>query len=199
MRTLPDPVQRVLLAALVVGPVMMALATVVGITSGELFANQWQGGLGVLATGAWVAGPVGLALLLSERAPRTGAVLLVIVFVTLVTGAGWGVDYISGAVHGERLSATPDQNPAILLLMLPGVLGPPAMAALGIGLWRTNVVPAAAGITYAVGALAFPLGRIPEVAAFTVTSDLLLLVGALLILSAVRERVTTTHHVPVAA
>lgn len=47
MQTLPEPVQRVLLAAMVVGPVIVTFGTLIGTIRGNAFADLWQGGINV--------------------------------------------------------------------------------------------------------------------------------------------------------
>lgn len=185
MHALPEPTKQAMTAAMVLGPALLAVGTLVGIAGEGVFVDPWQGGINILGGGVWMVGFAGLALALAERAPRVGTALLVAGMACLVTSAGWGVDYMVGAVHGERL--TPEQTPAMLMLMIPGVLFWPAMAATAIGLWRTGAVPAAAGLTLAIGALTFPAGRVPEIAALAVATDVALIAGSVMVATALRR------------
>lgn len=199
MHALPEPTRRAMTAAIVLGPVLVALGTLVGITGDGLFRDQWQGGINIIAGGVWMVGVAGLGLTLARRAPRIGTALMVAVMVCLVTSAGWGVDYLAVEAFGERVSADPAAVPGVILLMVPGILFPPLLIALALGLWRTGVVPASAGITLAVGAAFFPIGRVPEIAALAVLSDVLLIAGSVLVASAIRGRSTVDERVAVPA
>lgn len=190
MHALPEPVRRILLGAIVAGPVVVSLGTLVGTLRGSVFADVWQGGINVLGTGIWLLGVVALGLALAEHAPRLGAALLGLGVVCLATGAAWGVDYMAAAVHGERM-AGPVGAP-FLLVAVPGALFPLTLAAIGVALWRTGAVPAAAGLTLAVGALLFPAGRIPEVGAVALTADVVLIAGSALCVAALRGSARTS-------
>ena len=190
MHSLPEPVRRTLLTAVVAGPVVVSTGTLVGTLRGSVFSDTWQGGINVLGTGIWLLGVVALTLAVAEHAPRLGAALLGLGVVCLTTGAAWGADYMVGAVHGERLAA--DVGAPFLFVMIPGALFPLVLAATGVALWRVGAVPAAAGLTLAVGALLFPAGRIPEIGAVALTGDIVLLTGSVLCARALARRPSGT-------
>jgi hypothetical protein len=194
MDALPEPTRRAMTAAVVLGPVLVALGTLIGIAGEGVFQDPWQGGVNIIAGGVWMVGFAALGLTLAQRAPRLGTVLLVLGMVCLVTSAGWGVDYMVGHVHGVRLD--PSQTPAVILLMFPGILFPPTLAATALGLWRTGAVPAAAGLTLAAGAVFFPIGRVPEIAALAVLSDLLLIAGSAAVAAALGTTTAVVRSAP---
>lgn len=186
MHALPEPVRRVLTAAIVAGPVVVALGTLTGVLRGNVFSDVWHGGINVTGTGIWILGVVGLTLALAEKAPRLGAVLLTLGVVFSATGGAWGVDYMTGAVHGERIVLA--TTAAIPFVALPGALFPLTLAVIAIALWRTGVVPSTAGIALAVGALLFPAGRMPEIGALALTADVVLILGSALCAAAIGDR-----------
>lgn len=186
MDTLPDIARRTLLTLLVIGALLLGAATIAGLTGGGLFHDQLQGALTILAAGPMVGGMVGLALVVAGRAPRIGTVLLVVSLLAGVSMAGFGLDHVSGATYGTRLTHATDEATGATALLALGLAFPLGLAGLGIALWRTGAVPAVAGITLAIGALAFPLGRVPEVAALTIVSDLLLVAGTVLVVARLR-------------
>lgn len=62
------------------------------------------------------------------------------------------------------------------VLNLPGIVFPLALLILSIGLFRTGVVPRWMALLIGIGAICFPLSRIPDIRLLFHVSDLLLLV-----------------------
>lgn len=197
MHATNEMIRRAMTTAVVAGPALLLVSTLVGIAGDGLYRDAWQGAIQILAMGVWAVGIAGLGLTLARSAPRAGVLVLVVGLVAAGAGAAFGADIVQAAVNGARL--TPEASPAVVVLRALGALFPVALIVAGIGLWRTGVVDARAGVLLAAGAVLFPLGRIPEVAAVTVACDVVLLVGSALVASALGSKARGPAVVPAGA
>lgn len=197
MDTIPRTARQAMITALVAGPVLMLVSTLVGIAGDGLYRDAWQGVVQILAMGVWAVGIAGLGIAIASRAPRTGVFVLVVGVVAAAAGAGFGVDVLQAAVSGTRL--TPEAAPAVVALRALGVLFPLALIVAGVALWRTGMADATTGLLLAAGAAMFPIGRVPELAAPALASDVLLIVGSVLVAAALRATAHATRAVPVTA
>lgn len=131
----------------------------------------------LLAYGAILA----LVHLLRERADRLGLVGGILCFIGLTTAAGMMAVYRLGAV----LEVTSPDDLAVLsrafasepLLRLtifaPGLSYPLGLLVLSVALRRARLLPTVLAMALAVGAVLFPIGRIAQVDAALLASDLL--------------------------
>lgn len=188
---MPAPVIRTCLLALAVAPVMMLLASVLGVASGDLSASGWRGGLQILAMAAFALGLFGAAVVIAAQAPRLGVTLLLLGAFGTAGGAGFGADFIHAGAYGARVPVRgwPLDDGAILL-GVSGTLFPLAVILLAFGLWRIGLVPPALAGLVAVSGAVFPLGRVPDAPAPIIAADLLLVVG----LGLVAVRLLSDHR-----
>lgn len=63
------------------------------------------------------------------------------------------------------------------VLRLPGLAFPLSVAALGVLLSKHGRVPSTAGYALAVGAVLFPVSRVPDVAALAIAGDVLVVLA----------------------
>jgi hypothetical protein len=139
------------------------------------------GALILLASVCWVVGLSGLYRALESQAPRFSAIAWPVAAYGCLGGASFGIqglcEQLMGVDHSEavrRLEAYPAA--AFVAFWVAGPLFPLSVLALGIALTRTRMVPAAVGILLCLGAVSFPLSRIPRESLVAHAADLLLLV-----------------------
>jgi hypothetical protein len=127
---------------------------------------------------------LGLADLLRQRAPR----LAVFGGLTGILGYVGGINFatfdlytwsarVAGADEATvRTIIGVSESQLLPALNLPGITGPLTLMILSIGLFRTGVVPTWVAVLLGIGALAFPMGRVPEIQLLLHLSDLLLFI-----------------------
>ncbi len=162
---------------LVLGPVLQAAATF-----------YWQDGrqgvdaatLIVLSTAAWLLGLIGVFRSVENRLPRYAAVGLPVALYGALSGVSFAVqgmhEELFGVSHQQAVDLL-NQHPwqARIVFWIAGPLFPISLFVLGIALARIRAVPLWAGALVCLGALAFPLSRIPREATVAHLADLLLL------------------------
>jgi hypothetical protein len=170
-----NPVMRTTTVALVLAPIVMLVSTIAYVVGDQgLSAGAAAGTLQIWAFIAYAIALVGLVPALEQSAPRLAATGLVLALIGCVGGGAYGMDSIYAAVAGatiESSAATP------FALRIPGLAFPLSIVLLGILLARTRVAAAPSTVLVVVGGVLFPIGRIADVAAVAVASDLALLVG----------------------
>jgi hypothetical protein len=181
-RTLADRLQeKVWGVCLIVAPLMVAVSSAFRFDEGTLYAA----GLAQMY-GAYLFIPaiLGLTALLRERAPR----LAVFGGLTGILGYVGGINFATFDLYtwAARAAGADDatvraiigvaENQLLPVLNIPGITGPLTLLALGIGLFRTGVVPKWVAVLLGIGAIAFPLGRVPEIQLLLHLSDLLLFI-----------------------
>lgn len=181
--TAPSDLVRLCLAAAVVGPTLLFIASLIGITSGDVNTSGWSGGVLILAFAAFGPAFVGIALVASPHVPALARAILVIGGLVTAAGAGFGVDLIAAARSGERLPMPPDFAPGTVFLAIPGIMFPVLFVLIGITLARSRLIPVWLGGLVAIGGALFPTGRMPRppIPALMLAADLLLLMALVLV------------------
>jgi hypothetical protein len=197
LATAPTDLLRLCLAAAVVAPTLLLIASVIGIASGDVNTSGWSGGALIMAFAAFGPAFMGIALVASPRVPALARSVLVIGGLVTAAGAGFGVDLIAAGRVGERLPMPPDFAPGTVFLAIPGLMLPVLFILIGITLVRSRLVPLWLGLIVAIGGALFPAGRVPRppLSALMLAADLLLLTALVLVVvrlwpAAVPDRTT---------
>jgi hypothetical protein len=158
---------------------LVGAATIVG--PGLLLASSVAWAAGADAARAplmqWGFIGFGLALLgfgfrLLQRSPNLATALFALAIVTTAAGGGYSAEMAIVDHFGiERLNA--QTLVAILVLNVPGTMFPVSLLLAAFASWRTGLMATPHAGVLALGAVLFPVSRIPEVAALAIGSDLL--------------------------
>jgi hypothetical protein len=190
-------------ACLVVGPVLNAAATFqltdgrYGVTGGTLVA---------LSSVLWLPGLLGVWEVVRARRPVLGTAGAVLSTVGAFGGIAFGLQGFYEGVFGldqqESLGALAAHPIAAqLVLWLPGPVFPLSLLVLAAALARTRVAPYWMAGVLAVGAVLWPVSRIPRIPAIAHLADAAVLVpsvglGVLLVASVVRAGTARTGGHP---
>ncbi|RFU39096.1 hypothetical protein DZF91_24205 [Actinomadura logoneensis] len=164
-------------SCLILAPVVQATSTFFwqahrqGITTGTLI---------LLATVLWIVGLARVFHDIEGRVPRYAAVAFPMAVYGCLGGASFGLqgmyEELFGVSHADAVRVVGEHPvPAFLTLWVAGVLFPTSMAVLGVVLARIRYVPPPTGILMVVGALFFPLSRIPREVVVAHLADLVLI------------------------
>jgi hypothetical protein len=141
-----------------------------GITGGTIL---------VLSMVFWIPAFIGLFEFLKDKMPTYTSIGFLIATYGCISGVCFGmVGVFSEAFeisHDAYLGEVANQPLAFnLLLMWSGPLFPMSLLVLGVNLFRKKVVPSWSAVMICIGALAFPLSRIPRIEVVAHIADLLL-------------------------
>jgi hypothetical protein len=158
---------------------MLLLASTVGfIVEGEgMNSGEVAGAVQVWAFIGFALAAVALTERMASVAPRARATLLALALAGVAGGVGYGVDAIQAALNDTTSIQEMDSVAASFALQVPGILFPLSFAAIGVALARTRSAPAWAAWLLVIGALLFPMSRIPDIEALAVAADVLLLLA----------------------
>jgi hypothetical protein len=164
-------------ACLVLGPALQGLST--------FFWGQDRQGIGtgtliVPATVCWIVGLARIFREIEARVPRYTAVGFPVAVYGCVGGVAFGLqgmfEELFGTTHQHAVELLKDHPAAAFLAFwLAGVSFPASMFVLGLVLARIRYVPPAVGVLLAIGAVVFPLSRIPREVVVAHLADLVLL------------------------
>jgi hypothetical protein len=166
---------------LIAAPLLVAASSMLRFNESTLYAAGLTQMYGAFL---FIPAVLGLAAQLKHRAPR----LAVFGGLAGVLGFVGGINFATVDLYkwAARTAGADDatvraivgvtENQLWPALNLPGVIGPLTLLILSIGLFRTGVVPKWAALLLGFGAIAFPMGRVPEIQALLILSDLLLLI-----------------------
>jgi hypothetical protein len=174
---LPVAVRRIGGVGLILGPALQATGTFL-----------WQDGVQGIAAAAitmisvlaWLVGLIVVFRSIELRVPRYAAIGLPVAIYGMLSGVAFGVqgmdEELFAVPHGEAvrlLEAHPLAGAVVYWLAGPAF--PVSLFALGAVLARIRAVPVPVGVLICLGAVAFPISRIPREAAVAHVADLLLL------------------------
>lgn len=181
--TKADDLQRKLWGAcLIAAPLLLAASTPLRFNSETLFGAAL---IQMFAFALFIPAVLGIAHLLWERSPH----LAVFGGALAIFGCVGGINYSTtilyqwvAGVEGVGKTSIATINDTIeghlwSALSLPGLTFPLMLLVLSIGLFWTNVVPRWGAVLLGLGAIAFPIGRAPDIQLFYHLSDLLLLIS----------------------
>lgn len=182
METTADRLQeKVWGVCLIVAPLLVAASSALRSSEATLYAAALAQMYGAFL---FIPAVLGLAALLRQRAPR----LAVFGGLTGILGYVGGINFATFDLYtwAARTAGADDatvraivgvsESQLLPALNLPGIVGPLTLLTLSIGLFRTGVVPTWVAVLLGFGAIAFPLGRVPEIQLLLHLSDLLLLI-----------------------
>ncbi|MBX3000606.1 MAG: hypothetical protein KF893_18950 [Caldilineaceae bacterium] len=168
--------QRIWGVSLIAAPLLLALATLfwqdgrLGITGGTLQVYAYL---------FWIPAFMGLFYPLRQKMPRYATLGLLIAIYSCLAGNNFGMDGIYEQAY--PVIASDDSRQAmglssLLVLFVPGALFPLSLLTVAIMLWRTRSVPVWVALLLAVGAIAFPISRIPRIELIAMISDIALII-----------------------
>lgn len=164
--------QRVLVAATIVAPVLLLGSTLVAVAAGTYNESTAQGVLEMFSFGAFFLVIAGTTTMLAEALPRVSAVLLV----TGTLGCQAGVAFGVVAIARDKGLDMPD-GPLAVAFNAPALLFPLTWIAVGLCLVVKRLGPAWVGAVLVLAGLGFPVARAGGVAGAAVVDDLLFVVG----------------------
>ncbi|MEU7798879.1 hypothetical protein AB0B10_06395 [Micromonospora arborensis] len=134
----------------------------------------------VLSSLAWLVGLVGVFRAIEPRTPRYAAIALPLACYGVLGGVAFGLqgmhEELFGVSHGDAVRLLePYPVAASLLFWIAGPLFPTSLFFLGLVLARIRAVPVAIGGLISLGAVVFPMSRIPREVLVAHAADLLLL------------------------
>ncbi|MCB0606888.1 MAG: hypothetical protein H6562_18700 [Lewinellaceae bacterium] len=147
------------------------------------------GVLQVLSFTCWIFAFQGMFHQLKAELPRYAVLGFVVAVYACIGGNNFGVDGIYSEAMGlETLDAGSQLHaqigvPTIVYLFLPGILFPLSLLVLGIQLLRKKKVSRLAGALLCIGAVCFPLSRMPRIDLLAHIDNVLLLASHVLISS----------------
>lgn len=162
--------------SLVAGPALLLASTVL-LSAFGLFEAWYQAMK--LSFFFFAVGVLGLVHLLRGRADGSGHAGGLLALAGCLSGASivtaaYLRGHLRGAVPDERLDGL---YLTVVNSPLPGLFFPAGLLVLAVALLRKKVVPAWAGLLFALGALLFPAGRIPGYVPAMYACDVLLAVS----------------------
>ena len=168
--------------ALFIAPLLLAISTFLWQGEGIGYAG---GIIQVYSYLFWIPAMLGLLSLLRAALPTFAVWGTLLVCWVCLAGNNFGMEgiYLSSfAQAGADVSQLAAVDAAmtvagIFVLYMPGLLFPLTLALIAFLLWRKQAVPPLYALLLVVGALAFPLSRVPRIVLIAHVADLLLLVA----------------------
>jgi hypothetical protein len=166
---------------LIAAPLLLAASSALWFNESTLYAAALTQ---MYAAFLFIPGVLGVASLLRHRAPR----LAVFGGLSGILGYVGGVNFATVGLYewAARTAGADDATVRAIIgvtenqlwpaLNLPGITGPLTWLVLSIGLFRTGVVPKWVAVLLGIGAIAFPMGRVPEIQLLLHISDMFLLI-----------------------
>lgn len=145
------------------------------------------GVLQVLSFTCWILAFQGMFHPLKTDMPRYAAIGFALAVYGCIGGNNFGVDGIYDQAMGlESLEASGQLlqqmgSSTLVFLFIPGGLFPLSLLVLSILLWRTKKISPLAGLLLFLGAVCFPLSRIPRIDLLAHLDNVLLLAAHILI------------------
>jgi len=171
------PTSRVFGLAMILGPVVSVISTVVYVLGGGLNKDQAGGVIQIYGVVGYAVAIIGLLRLLERPMPRLSAALTALGMMTVAAGLSFGNDSIVRAVSPDAALSQSHSAAATLALVLPGFTFPLTWIGLGLALAKTGVISRWSGFAIAAGGLLFPIARIPDIDALALIADAVLLLG----------------------
>jgi hypothetical protein len=190
---------RLTSGALVVAPLLLIVSTTLFVTGGAGMNNSAPAGaVMVWAMIAFAVGLLGVTRHLAISATRGAALLRVLVVVGCAGGIGFGVDAMHAALTGGTNLLDLGGIAVVLGLAIPGALFWTAVAATGFAAGRAGMIGRGATALIVLGAVLFPVSRMPNIAALAIVADVLLLIGLAALSAALVGRAGQRHPAPAA-
>lgn len=166
-------------------PALFAVSTFFWVrTNGRVEYGAIGGAIIAIATVFWIPAFMGLFALLKDRMPRYATWGLLVAVYGCLSGVAFGLEGLFAEAfrisHDVRRAAWAAFPTAFnLTFFWPGPLFPLSLLILGAMLMRTRSLPLWAGVLICLGAIAFPVSRIPRIALLAHAADALMLVPLL--------------------
>jgi hypothetical protein len=183
METVARAERKLYALALIVAPLLLALSTF--FWQGD--SVHYTGGIiQVYSFVFWIPAFLGLLSLLRPTMPAFSVWGILLIAYVSIAGNNFGMEGIYLAAFewvgadAAQVAAVEGAMPVggLLVLFIPGSLYPLTLLLLGFLLWRNRAVPPLLALLLCLGAIAFPLSRIPRIELLAHLADVLLLIGA---------------------
>ena len=174
--------ERQYATAVAAAPLVLLASTIAYVANGDGMNDGELGGvLQVWAFALFALAAVSLTRRFSETAPGAASAWLAVGLVGAAGGVAYGIDSIQAAVFGNTSIQEADTAAALVALQIPGFCFPIGLIGAGVMLAKTATASAWAARLLVVGAVLFPLSRIPDIEALALVGDavLLLAMGAI--------------------
>jgi len=174
---------------LVAGPLLLLASTIAAATDQGVGQDALGGTIQLWAMVFLGIGLVGLARELEGDRPRVAATLTVMTFIGICAGAAFGVNGLWQEATGLTIEDEAMAGPG---LYLPGLVFPLSMLAQAAARLRFRLGSTLPSVLLGIGAVLFPLSRIPEIDALALAADVFLLAGMV----AIARELTPTESDP---
>ncbi|NUT37117.1 MAG: hypothetical protein HOV79_29010 [Hamadaea sp.] len=165
---------------LLAGPVLFTIADLFWVGDAEY--SLVAGTLLVLGSVAWIVGFAGIAAVIRPHAPRiAGWGMVLATYGAVCGGAAFGLQGVFNEMYGVSHSQALDslsQHPVVayVIFWAGGPAFPLTLVLLAIYLLASRRAPVWVGSLLAVGALLFPVARIPRIELVAIAVDVLMLI-----------------------
>lgn len=163
--------------ALVIAPILLLASTVAYIAHGAGINDGVLGGtIGVWSGFAFIVAFAGLLRLVEPTAPRAAPILALIAATGWAAGIAFNVQAIFVSLFGPDIDQFMDtvdgtDSLAILAFLPWGWFAPISLLAIGILLWRTDIVPRTSSALLIAGAVLFLASRPARIDPVAVLAD----------------------------
>ncbi|HVG43519.1 MAG TPA: hypothetical protein VM890_02280 [Longimicrobium sp.] len=179
-----DPRRLIAAAALVLAPLLLAVADTMQLIPGfefEFTVVMWISFVlfvpAVLAVAELARGGAPRLALLGGAAALVGTVAGASMQVLFRTRAVLESAALDAATRDAAVGALEKSGPLALSTLVPGILFPLGLLTLGFALYRSRAVPAWSAALVALGGVLFPIGHAVGLAPALIGGDLVLLAG----------------------
>lgn len=174
--TLTPFAARVFGVVVIIAPLLGLASSVAFVTVGDGINEGLLGGvLGIWSAFALAVALVGVLRMLEGRAPRAAPVLTVFAVVSAAAAVGIQLDYLIQHEIGPELNEAVNQaltdSDLVAIAILPGLLLPLTLVAIGIFLWRTRTTPRWTGALLAAGGALFIVAFPASIASLALATD----------------------------
>lgn len=149
--------------------------------------SMTAGVLQVIAFTCWIFAFQGMFHVLRQEMPKYAVYGFAVAVYACIGGNNFGVDGIYGEAIGlNNLTEAGELLnkigwPTAFYLFIPGGLFPLSLLWLGVQLWRNKKVSTLTGILLCLGAICFPLSRIPRIPLLAHLDNIILLTAHILV------------------
>lgn len=169
--------------SLILAPLLLAMSTFFWDEEGFSYTG---GILQVYSFVFWIPALIGLLSLLRPTMPCFSVWGILLVCWVCIAGSNFGLQgiymssLVQAGVDSAQIAAFEEimRVAGIFVLYMPGLLFPLTVFAISFLLWRAKTISPLFALLLCLGAIAFPISRIPRIEIVAHLADLLLLIGS---------------------